>query len=121
MPLRIFALILVLNWMMWFVALIRWVWFYLYVVQTSERAEIEKELGDNAKNLEAASDEVIYKIDIPANRYALQTLSDYCITLSKTYLAMICSVWKALPKQFEFFFKKILRLQLSLLRLNKPP
>merc|ERR1712110_1181463 len=41
---------------------------------TSERAEIEKEVGKQSDKLSNASDEVIYKIDIPANRYDLLCL-----------------------------------------------
>jgi len=41
---------------------------------TSERAEIEKEVGKQSDKLASASDEVIYKIDIPANRYDLLCL-----------------------------------------------
>jgi len=37
---------------------------------TSEKAEIEKEVGAGAR-AEGASEEVLYKIDIPANRYDL--------------------------------------------------
>ncbi len=44
---------------------------------TSERKKLEKELGDkkdtkeNKERLNAASDEVLYNIEIPANRYDL--------------------------------------------------
>lgn len=40
--------------------------FYLFYSQTSERAMISKEQG--ADKAEGASDVVIYKVDVPANR-----------------------------------------------------
>lgn len=42
----------------------------LFAPQTSEKEMIRKELGkDDHNTLQEASEDVIYKIDIPANRY----------------------------------------------------
>lgn len=41
---------------------------------TSEKEQLRKEQGDAAKSAAEASDEVIYKIDIPANRYDMLCL-----------------------------------------------
>lgn len=41
------------------------------IIQTSEKAAIEKERGISAKEAASLSDQEVYKIDIPANRYDL--------------------------------------------------
>jgi phenylalanyl-tRNA synthetase beta chain len=43
-------------------------------LQTSEKEIIRKELNKAASEIQDASDEVIYKIDIPANRYDMLCL-----------------------------------------------
>lgn len=44
------------------------------VVQTSEKEMLRKETNKSDMELEVASDEIIYKIDIPANRYDMLCL-----------------------------------------------
>jgi len=43
-------------------------------LQTSEKEMIRKELAKEAADIEHASEDVIYKIDIPANRYDMLCL-----------------------------------------------
>lgn len=52
------------------------------MLQTSEREMIRKELSkDDASALSEASEDVIYKIDIPANRCAVMTACNIIVCL----------------------------------------
>jgi hypothetical protein len=45
-----------------------------HLLQTSEKEMIRKELAKDAADIDNASEDVIYKIDIPANRYDMLCL-----------------------------------------------
>lgn len=47
---------------------------FSFAFQTSEKELLTKEQGDVAASAQNASEEVIYRIDIPANRYDLLCL-----------------------------------------------
>lgn len=61
-----------------------------YFIQTSEKAMISREKGEN-KALEA-SEEVIYKIDVPANRCFQYT--SYNLSVNKFYIFLLITFLK---------------------------
>jgi len=74
---------------------------------TSEKEEIEKELGEGSEKLKDASDEVIYKIDIPANRYDLLCLEGIAKAM-RVFLQKDPKppVFKVLPKKISMTVEK---------------